>query len=241
MENLNILNGESLKQFLIEKYNFNDENLIAFNECLIDGKVHRDIFSNDFFEARSHFLSEAYDVSSIEYFSKTSKELSPLLNNHFDSITLWFDFDMFCQINMLTILAYLEYTKFKGDVFINIISQDFHKFNSIDDMIDIKVKPSRLKNYYDLYEEVVVNKDFSNLNSIKYNKNFKELPCLKYGLELYSIYTSTNHEIKGFINEMADKDRYEILVELLNRFRNYGLGDLQFIRILNEIDIKVNN
>lgn len=42
--------------------------------------------------------------------------LEPVFKNKFDTIVLWFGDDMFCQINMLTILAYLEQCNFEGDV-----------------------------------------------------------------------------------------------------------------------------
>ena len=122
---LNILNGEALREFFKRIQDPEGEDIISFNECLVDGEVHKNIFSEEFFSIREDFITKHFHVSPEEYEEKSIREISPLLKNQYKEIVLWFDFDMFCQINMLTILAYLDSIQFDGKVVINIIKQHF--------------------------------------------------------------------------------------------------------------------
>ena len=55
-------------------------------------------------------ILELYDGKEDTYI--VLNQLEPLFKNKFDTIVLWFGDDMFCQMNMLTILAYLEQSNF---------------------------------------------------------------------------------------------------------------------------------
>ena len=48
-----------------------------------------------------------------QYLQVTVAELDELLNKSHSNIILWFDEDMFCQINVLTLCAYLDCTHFE--------------------------------------------------------------------------------------------------------------------------------
>lgn len=238
MMKLNILNGDALKDFFKRFKNHDGEDIISFNECLIDGEVHKDIFSEEFFSIRESFLVKNYHVSPEEYKEKSIREIRPLFNKQYKEIDLWFDFDMFCQINMLTILSYLDFIQFEGKVVINIIKQGFFQSNSINEIVEDKVELNVLDHFYDLYVDILIYKDFAKLRSDKYQYNFKNLPYLIEGIQLYINYNNSKSEIKDFILERKNKSRQDILLDLINNLNKYGLGDVQYMKILDEMGIQ---
>lgn len=237
MKKLNILNGEALKEYFTKNMIIENEDIIAFNECLVDGDLHDNIFSEGFFSLRESFITKSFNVSSEEYKQKLIKELGPLLNNRYEEITLWFDFDMFCQINMLTILAYLDYKRFNGLVTVNIIKQDFFYFNP-NDVIEDKIELDSLGNFYSLYLDILIKEDFEKLHSNLYTNLFRQLPYLREGINLFRKYKGSNDEIIEFINERRCSSRKDILIGLIKSLNHYGLGDTQYMKILDEMDIR---
>jgi hypothetical protein len=237
MKNLNVFNGESLKEYFSKNFSTIEEHIISFNECLVDGELHKDIFSEEFFSIRKNFITKCYQVSE-EIYNEKAGELKPLLNNTYDKITLWFDFDMFCQINLLTILAYLNHKNFEGAVTVNIVKQDFFYCSSFSEIVEEKIELDSLDNFYNLYLDILIEGGFEKISSKQYSDIFKKLPQLKEGIKLYINYKSTNNEIVDFINERKSKNRYEILKDLIKYLNKYGLGDIQYMKILDEIGIK---
>lgn len=110
---LHVLNGTNMLDeyknngYLIEKSVY-----LPFNEAMCWGNVDGKIFSDTFIEQRVKSLKTTIS----EYKSIVIQPLEALLLNDFNTIVLWFGADMFCQINMLTILAYLDSINFPGDV-----------------------------------------------------------------------------------------------------------------------------
>lgn len=238
MKKINVLNGESLKEYFEKKCNMEAEEVVSFNECLADGTLHEDIFSEEFFSVREKFITESYRVSEEAYKEKSVKELKPLLKKDYDEIILWFDYDMFCQVNMLVVLAYLDFHRFHGRVTINIIHQHFFNCSSPEEIIEDKIIINSLKDFYSLYFDILIEKNYEAVKSTKYKAIFELLPWLKDGIALYIKYTTSNSEIKDFISERRNKVRNEILVDLMNNLNKYGLSDTQYKRILDDMGVK---
>ena len=60
------------------------------------------IFSEEFNKLRA----TGHQVALQEYEQVTLNPLKPLLTNDYQCIVLWFGDDMFCQMNLLTVLAF---------------------------------------------------------------------------------------------------------------------------------------
>lgn len=238
MRKLNILNGEALKNYFDKYYNSDDEEIISFNECMTEGDLHKHVFSEEFFKVREINIARLFNVTPEDYRQKTVEELSALLTKKYDEIVLWFDFDMFCQINLLTILAYLDSSNFKGKVIVNIIKQDFFECSSFNDIIEGEIELENMDIFYNLYVDILVDRKFEAVNKRQYEAVFEQLPWLKEGVKLYIKYHGSNNEIKDFIKARIHKSRYEILVDLIKELNNYGLGDTQYMKILDEMGIK---
>ena len=92
-----ILNGDSLKeQFPADL----PGEIIILRECLMDGPVHSKT-PDEFYAIRAKFISELdSDISESAYYDKTVPELEkiPAIPDNSD-VTLWFEDDLFCQVN----------------------------------------------------------------------------------------------------------------------------------------------
>ncbi len=60
-----------------------------------------------------------------------------MFDEQFDIIVLWFGDDMFCQMNFITILAYLEQIYFDGDVLFCMAQEQTDKMLS--DAVEIDI------------------------------------------------------------------------------------------------------
>ena len=97
-----ILNGDCLaEQLRNTKIN---QDFIICRECLIDGKVVANSLAA-FWAIRAKFITESYNASIEEYYENTVNELEKLKTLPDGSeVCLWFENDLFCQINKLVVI-----------------------------------------------------------------------------------------------------------------------------------------
>jgi hypothetical protein len=209
---LNILNGQSMFDYF-KKYNLNNNGIYApFNEAMCVGNAALNIFSEEFIKCRCN----AHHITMEKYNEVTLLPLKVLFENRFSSIILWFDDDMFCQINLLTLLAYLNQIDYKGDTTFNLVNHEFKVVNSI------KVE---IQGYSELYKNVMIDRSMP--------ENIK-LPLMKNGIKLYFEYIKQENEITSYINQHPDFQSDILMKELLEVFRQYGLGDTQYIELIKK-------
>lgn len=107
----NILNGDSLA------YSFPDTkiegNIIVVREALIDG----DLSGNDlqdFWHSRAKYIG----ITAAEYHDKVASEFEKIMNAPNDSeFNLWFEYDLFCQVNMWFIISIINNLPVKKKVY----------------------------------------------------------------------------------------------------------------------------
>lgn len=210
---VNILNGQSMYNHFKRCNMMTNGIYIPFNEAMCVGDVSEQIFSDDFLNKRC----DIHKVSRDQYQEITLNNLTPLLNLNFDKIILWFDDDMFCQINLLTLLAYLDQVSFEGDVTFNLVGKHFELLNTY---------PIQVEGYYKMYIDVMINK-----------KQVTNIPLntLKEGIKLYLELTQKENEITTYIKNHEQDDINTLVTKLINQFSNYGLGDTQYMAMINEI------
>jgi hypothetical protein len=99
---LHILNGDSTA------YSFKDTGLdgdiLVWREVLSQGPLIEDISSAAFWEMRSGWICKGLNETPENYRKKVIEPLEKL-SNIYDEITLWFEFDLHCQINMLGVMG----------------------------------------------------------------------------------------------------------------------------------------
>lgn len=209
-EKIHILNGQSMYDFY-KKTNFlKQEKMIPFNEAMCYGDVSKKLFSDEFIEIRS----TVHRVTVEEYKEITLKPLHPLLNNEFTNIALWFDADMFCQINILTLLAWLDQLNHTKPIELHIVGDEFGVLETL---------TLTSTGYYTLYEQVLIDKTMP--------ENISPT-LLKKGIELYLNYLNPNGELMMYIKKHKNIPDKELMVKLLEEFTKYGLGDTQYMELI---------
>lgn len=104
---LHITNGDSFTQRLGTLKLKGD--VITWREMLCEGQTLTNVGSETFWKARFEFLNKNYKVSKSSFIEKTLKEYRSLCNHkQQDQIVLWFEYDLFCQINMLAVISWLK-------------------------------------------------------------------------------------------------------------------------------------
>ncbi|MBE6687139.1 MAG: hypothetical protein E7591_07915 [Ruminococcaceae bacterium] len=204
---LNITNGDVFNEYLISNF---DGIAIPFCECMMNGETVTEIYSDSFVKLRC----KALDIDEGEYRSKMYVH-DMLTKRMFTEIHLWFGRDTFCQMNLLTLLAYLEQIGYGSRVLLNYI--DDESFEVIE--ADI---PVSLGIYKDLYKRILISKEMP--------ENIGVL-C-KRGIELYFDYHSSNGELVKLIKENSDMKMLDLVCLLLKSSHEYGLSDLQTKKLI---------
>ncbi|WP_225221178.1 hypothetical protein [Bacillus norwichensis] len=110
---LNILNGQMMYEEFSENQLMKKSDYAPFNEAMCSNNTCVTIFSDHFKKKRA----SGHRVSLRDYEAVTVTPLKPLFENKYKCIVLWFGDDMFCQMNLLTVLAFLELEGYRGKVF----------------------------------------------------------------------------------------------------------------------------
>ena len=203
---LNITNGDVFNEYLLSKIG---GEAVPFREAMMDGDVALEVYSDEFIEARS----KEHRVSREEYESK-------MLTNdvyEYSKLNLWFGKDTFCQVNLLTLLAYLEQTQYGGEIALNYI--DDETFEVLE--ADVKIE---LSEYVKLYNEILINK-----------RKPKDIGVLDLNaIELYFDYHSSEGALAKIVRENSEREDVEIIRILLEKSKKYGLSDVQAAKLIKK-------
>ncbi|ULT56817.1 AraC family transcriptional regulator [Neobacillus drentensis] len=208
---LHILNGQAMYNFYIETDFLKGELMVPFNEAMCYGSTCNDLFSPEFIDIRA----KVHHVRRQQYTEHAIKPLLPLINKEFTNIVLWFDADMFCQINLLTILAWLDMADYKEDIDIHIVGDQFEPVSHF---------RVAAKGYQAMYDQVLIHKRLPDQI---------ELSPLKKGIELYLNYLNHDSDLMVYIQAHQDMSENELVLALIDQFTgDYGLGDTQYLEII---------
>lgn len=204
---LNITNGDVFNEYFIS--NFGGE-AVPFCEAMMDGKTIIDIYSDEFIKLRSAELG--VDINT--YKSKM-QVCNALENNDYSSINLWFGKDTFCQMNLLTLLAYLEQIGYCGKVVLNYI--DDETFEVLDTDVNVELGP-----YKKVYEDILISKRIPSETGAIYSK----------AIELYFDYHSENGTLANLVRENSSMNHRDLVCLLLKNSKEYGLSDIQAEKLI---------
>ncbi|MFC4799683.1 hypothetical protein ACFPA1_09965 [Neobacillus sp. GCM10023253] len=207
---IHILNGLAMYNFY-KKTNFLEQELmVPFNEAMCYGNTSPNLFSKEFIQIRA----KVHHVTPKQYTEHTLTPLQPLFCGKFTHISLWFDADMFCQINILTILAWLDKAEHIDAIDLYIVDDQFEPVSQY---------TLKAKGYYDIYKQVLIDKTMS--------ENINPEP-LKKGIGLYLNYLRKDSDLMQYIRKHRDIPEEELMLTLLEKFKDYGLGDTQYFEII---------
>jgi len=248
---LHITNGNSLTDYLRE-LDFT-EDILTWQEMLCEGPTIPKIDSEDFFNLRSEFLKEYYDI---EVDSKElQKELSKLDNTEaYTEINLWFEYDLFCHINLLGVINLLHQKNIKKPLYL-ICSGRVKGEKSLKALTELN--PEQLKTHYE--NKVLLTQDDIDLaialwrtycgkdhNILKpyivTNSSFKYMSnCLKAHLKRFPHQQSglnvLEDNILRLVRDNDIKSEHHLLGYSLNYQGYYGYGDTQLKRLINKLSI----
>ena len=209
---LNITNGDYFNEYF--KKNINPC-AVPFREAIMQGDATAKVFSDDFVLARSKSLGVSKE-KYLEYAKDLLREFERL--NQIEKIELWFGMDTFCQLNVLTLLAYLEQRNYSGKVFLNFI--DDETFAVVGEKVEVK-----LGLYEQIYFDAVVNK-----------RTPKEYGVLDKGaIDLYFDFLSPSGQLAKIVLNGANEPRQDIVIKLINESKDYGLSDLLAEELIDRV------
>lgn len=249
---LHITNGDSFTSRL-QSLEFNGD-VITWREMLCEGKTLSTVGSESFWKTRFEFLNKNYKVSKSWFIEKTLKEYRSLCNHkQQDQIVLWFEYDLFCQINMLAVISWLKQHRRHAEISLVCSgkvegSTKLHGLNELNDdklmelYEDRKVLSQDDIEYADyiwqLYcsdnpirlENQIANNDFQfEYLSDALKTHLKRFPTIKNGL----------NDLENHILEVAKKNKpkskNELMKDLLTDQGFYGFGDTQYERMVSSL------
>lgn len=248
---LHITNGDSLTNYLKELDFAGD--FLTWQEMLCEGPTEIKIDTESFFNKRKVFLNEFYDIeiNESEYVSEIQK-LDHLEN--YKGIVLWFEYDLFCHINLVAVISLLQQKQAKQPLYLvcsgRIPSGKNLKglselssgqlFSHYDKKVkltaeDIDIAVSVWKTYcgkdHNLLRHYITQK-----SSFKYLSNclkahLERFPDLKSGLDIIE------ENILTIIRDQNIKSRNHLLGYALNYQGYYGYADIQLSRIIDKLSI----
>lgn len=205
---LNITNGDCFDQHL---RSVSEEASIPFREAMMTGTTMSPIFSDTFIACRASQLNTTV--------SHYQTQITPLLQaiQSYDRLRLWFGADSFCQLNLITLLAYLEQKNFRGEITLNII-----------DDVDFSIKerdiPVSLGKYEEMYNAILI--------AHKHPKEYGVI-C-KNAIALYFDYLSPNGQLAQIVKNNSHESDNRLLVRLMEASEEYGLSDLQAMELIQK-------
>lgn len=248
---LHITNGSSLTSYLKELDI--KGNIITWHEMLCEGPTIEEIESEAFIVLRKSFFKKTYNIEYREDEYKTEVLKFSALEAYTE-VVLWFEFDLFCHINLIAVISLLK--RKKVNIPIYLVCSGW-----VDNEKQLKglsqLTPEQIKEHYT--NKVKLNVDdislaqkawkiycSNNHSQIKplivTASNFKYLSnCLTAHIRRFadsrSGLSNLEYNILKLIKEHSITSRHHLLGYALHYQGYYGFGDIQLERIIDNLDL----
>lgn len=250
---LHITNGDSTTNYL-KKLAFSG-NFITWREMLCEGKTINTVGSEAFWKTRFNFLKSSYKVTKKTFTNYTLKEYQNLCNvKECKEIVLWFEYDLFCQINLLAVISWLKNHR-KNDLISLVCSGNIKGSEKLVGLSELN--PAQIQEHYK--KRIQLSQE-----DIEYGDYIWQLYCAKSPLRLQTIYqlkkptafqylsTALNthlqrfpsienglNNVENFVLEIANttkpRTKKEFINQLLKKQETYGFGDLQYENTIHQL------
>lgn len=248
---LHITNGNNLTDYLIELDVKGD--FLTWQEMLCEGPTIANINSDAFFEIRRKFLNAHYEVDiDKNELSDALKVLDDVSN--YSEIVLWFEYDLFCHINLLGVLNLLhqkeielplhlvcsgripEEKGLKGLTELSPIQllqhyKDKVRLTSEDKELVIALWRTYCGKDHNIFRPYITKPSSFQYLSNCLKAHLKRFPDSENGL------SAIEHNILKLVRDNEIKSQHHLLGYALNYQGFYGFGDLQFNRLINKLSI----
>lgn len=236
-----ILNGDVLHEQL--KQTTLKGEFYVVRECLIDGEVNSKTLDN-FWGMRANFLTKNYGISTDEYMEKTRKEfeaIAQIPDN--SSIYLWFERDLFCQINLWFTLYFIRERLGTKNHYLFLVLPNHQEWTGFGNMSSeelmrtfeqkIQLRQDDIQLFTDLWQAFIHN-DLETLRqqSLLVKNRYPYLPdVIQAHIERYpkqGELSRPERAIQKIIREIKSNDFASAFKIFTQREGIYGYGDLQF-------------
>lgn len=238
-----ILNGDALREQFPKAI---QGEIIVARECLVDGNL-EGVSLADFFTTRAQFLSKNYGGSEKEYYTKVVSEFEKIQRIPKDStIYLWFEDDLFCQVNFWFVAHLIESSNRAYEVYLvrpkAYSPYSFGRLNRTEliEVYEQKVALLELPTIASLWRSYRTN-DLETLESIAQTLASKHpfiLPAVQAHIQLTPTKGHVDRPTQTLLTIMETlqtKDFGSVFQEFCKREAIYGFGDLQVKRIFNRL------
>ena len=250
---LHITNGDSTTNYL-QKLQYKGE-FITWREMLCEGKTSIDVGSESFWKTRFDFFKSSYKVSKEKFIELTVKEYRNLCQTkNQKEIVLWFEHDLFCQVNMLAIISWLKRYR-KNEKITLVCSGDVEGSERRLGLSELNKEQiqSHFENRVELTQDDIEYADyiwqlycsnsplrleiaykFNPMSPFKYLReaiemHLKRFPSIENGLnsvENYIIQTAAESE---------STSKHQLVSNLLRNQKVYGFGDVQYFQKIEKL------
>lgn len=250
---LHITNGDSTTNYL-QKLNIQGD-FITWREMLCEGKTEVKVGSEQFWKSRFDFLKQSYKITKKQFIDLTLKEYRNLCNQKTqEKIVLWFEHDLFCQVNMLAVISWLKRYR-KGRKISLVCSGSVLGSDKLYGLSQLSKK--QIQNHYK-------NKIELTQNDIEYADYVWQLYCSNNPLQLQNVQQYQPSKTFTYLTNgiLAHLQRFPSLGNGLNTIENniitiasektlsskekfvgailqnedrYGFGDLQYFKKLEDL------
>lgn len=250
---LHITNGDTTTQ-LLNKLKINGK-IITWREMLCEGQTTTEVGSESFWRTRFEFLKSSYKVTKKTFIDYTLKEYRSLCNQkNQDEIVLWFEHDLFCQVNMLAVISWLK--RFRKGRKISLIQSGFigvsKKLRSLSELTNNQINKlydNRIElsiddiEYADYIWQLYCSDSPIRLETVhKFNPMspfvYIEKAVRAHLLRFPSVENGLNkieNTILNTVKEQELKNKEELVSILLKNQKKYGFGDIQYLNKINEL------
>ena len=221
---------------------------MVWRETLTLGPLFYQIDSELFWEMRSQFMEVAYGARLAEYRRKVIMEFAKLRKFSGDEIVLWYEYDVFCQVNFIALMSYI--LRNKKDIRISIICVGDHASHNR----RVGLGEIETKEYQELYKSrkalvkydlLVADKAWMlfcgmGTNQFQSIKN-DQLPYLSDALEASKVLFKcgkSQSPLEEYISAVMVSSTLkgkDLLRKLLEEDTTLGFGDLQFDYIVKNL------
>ncbi len=249
-QTLHITNGDSLTQ-RIKELNLVEGEIFTWREMLCEGPTEIKVETESSIKRRKTFLKKYYRINDGDYEEKFVSQLQKLDDlTTYKEIVLWFEYDLFCHINMIAAISLLI-RKGSNNIPVYLVCSGRipheKKLFGLCELSDVQLKAHyqnktllttddlELADYvWTLYCESNPKKI---AGQIKKNSSFEYLSiCLRAHLQRFpNMLTGLNileHNILEMINTYQIKNIKQLMGYALEYQGYYGYGDMQMKRVL---------
>lgn len=241
MDNIHILNGDALKSQFPSESILGE--IIVMRECLVYGDVNGNTI-DELIACRAQSLNEMYGSSREEYIQKVAPEFQKIFKIEEGEVHLWFEDDLFCQVNLWFTCSLLE-GKSVSAYLIRPSSSLRYGFGGLDEQDLLQA----FKNKQAVTQEEIVQfsklwkayqeDDTDSLVDLS-QKMMTAFPFLQdavqaqidripYGNGL------PERTLKEIVSELSSQDFGLVFQEFSKRLPIYGFGDLQVKRLFDRL------